>query len=153
MKTTEHVEYLLRQGKKPRELLALGFPKKVVTRVRRQLRQEKAVQQGEAPKGRGEAKGSPQPQVASGEDTVTVERKLVSIESYLNELKGRLEFLEAAVAESASLEDIEARLDGTPALGLKNRFECECGASGLVALHIQCTKCGRKSWWGWFPKQ
>ena len=102
MKTTEHVEYLLRQGNKPRELLALGFPKKVVTRVRRQLRQEKAAQQGKVPKGRGGVKGSPQPQVASGEDTVTVEQKLVSIESYLNELKGRLGLLEAAVTTSRS---------------------------------------------------
>lgn len=152
MKTTEHVEYLLRQGRRPKELLELGFPKQVITKVRRQLRQQKTVQQVKVPKGKGRAKGSPQPQVTSGDDTVTVEQKLASIESYLNELKGRLELLEAAVAESTSLEDIEVRLDGTPTLGLKNRFECECGASGLVALHIQCTKCGRETWWGWFPK-
>jgi len=152
MKTTEHVEYLLRQGRRPKELLELGFPKQVITRVRRQLRQEKAVQQVKVPEGKDRAKGSPQPQVASGDDTVTVEQKLASIESYLNELKGRLDLLETTVADSASLEDIDARLDGTPALGLKNRFECECGASGFVALHIQCTKCGRETWWGWFPK-
>ena len=36
MKTTEHVEYLLRQGRKPKELLELGFPKQVITRVRRE---------------------------------------------------------------------------------------------------------------------
>lgn len=52
----------------------------------------------------------------------------------------------------ALLGDTEARLDSTPALGLKQRFKCSCGASGFVALHIQCTKCGRETWWGWFPK-
>ena len=37
MKVTEHVERLLRQGRKPKELIELGFPKSVVTRVRRQM--------------------------------------------------------------------------------------------------------------------
>lgn len=41
MKTTEHVEQLLRQGRKPKELVELGFPKSIVTRVRRQLKEEK----------------------------------------------------------------------------------------------------------------
>ena len=153
MKTTEHIEYLLRQGKKPGELVQLGFPKQVITRVRRQLRQDKAVQQVKVPKGRGGAKGSPQPPLASGKDTVTVEQKLACIESYLNELKGRLELLEAAQADNVSIEDIEAFLDGTPALNLRNLFKCSCGTSGFLALHIQCTKCERETWWGWFPKQ
>lgn len=39
MKVTEHVEHLLRQGKKPNELVELGFPRQVVTRVRRRLRE------------------------------------------------------------------------------------------------------------------
>ncbi len=33
MKVTEHVEQLLRQGHKPKELEELGFPKRVITRV------------------------------------------------------------------------------------------------------------------------
>lgn len=153
MKTTEHVEYLLRQGKKPKELLALHFPKQVITRVRRRLKEEKAVQQAKAPKGGGGAKGHPQPPLAPEETGVSVEEKLASLESDLSKLESRIELLETIDAERTSLEDIEARLDGTPALGLKHRFQCECGASGFVALHIQCTKCGRETWWGWFPKQ
>jgi len=23
----------------------------------------------------------------------------------------------------------------------------------LVALHIQCTKCGKETWWGWWPEK
>lgn len=49
MRTTEHVEYLLRQGKKPEELVELGLPKSVVTSVRRRLRDEKAALQTTAP--------------------------------------------------------------------------------------------------------
>ena len=40
MKVTQHVEHLLRQGRKPKELVELGLPKQVVTRVRRQLTEE-----------------------------------------------------------------------------------------------------------------
>jgi len=107
MKVAEHVEHLLRQGKKPKELVELGFSKQVVTRVRRQLREEKAAQQ------------------------VKVARS----------------------TESFSVEDLESYLDGIPALGLRHRFKCDCGASGFVAVRIECTKCGRETWWGWFPNQ
>ena len=31
-------------------------------------------------------------------------------------------------------------------------YKCKCGASGLVAMHIKCTKCYKDSWWGWVPK-
>ena len=41
MKVTQHVEHLLKQGRKPKELIELGFPRSVVTRVRRQLRNGK----------------------------------------------------------------------------------------------------------------
>jgi len=51
MKITEHVEHLLRQGRKPKELIELGFPKSVVTRVRRQLREEKPVPRSGTKKG------------------------------------------------------------------------------------------------------
>ena len=152
MKPTEHVEYLLRQGRKPKELLALGFPKRVITKVRRQLEEEKIAQQVKMTKAGHKAKGCPQPSVVSEGNMETMYKKLASLESELSELKGRIELLESARAESASVEDIEARLDDTPAIGLKHRFKCDCGASGLVALHIKCTKCGKETWWGWFPK-
>jgi len=43
MKVTVHIEKLLREGRKPAELVELGFPKAIVTRVRRQLRQGKTT--------------------------------------------------------------------------------------------------------------
>ena len=140
MKTIEHVEYLLRQGKKPKELVELGFPKRVVTRVRRQLREEKLVSQSRTKKGSTEVK----PFL----DKTPVQPSVVSLKNEVQELERRVEVLEAI---SAGLRDIEARLDGTPALGLRHRFKCDCGASGLVALLVKCTKCGEESYWGWWP--
>jgi predicted RNase H-like nuclease (RuvC/YqgF family) len=150
MKVSKHVEQLLRQGKKPKELVELGFPKSVVTRVHRQLREEKAALQPKTPKGRAEAKSRFQPSLTVPVEMAPIQQKMASLESEIRELEARVEALEAIGTE---LEDIEDRLDETPAVGLRHRFKCDCGASGLVALHIQCTKCGRESWWGWSPKQ
>ena len=153
MKVTEHVEQLLRQGKKPKELLELGFAKQVVTRVRRRLKEERAAQPMKAARGGGQARIPPELPAQSAEGGTAMQQKLASLESSLRELESRIKGLEAMEAEGLSEEDLEARLEGTPALGLKHRFKCGCGASGFVALHVQCTRCGRETWWGWFPRQ
>ena len=142
MKVTEHVDHLLRQWRKPKELIELGFSKTVVTRVRRQLKGEKAIPQSKTQKGGAE--------VTPLTETTAVYPYPESLEIKVQQLESRVEVLETIVAE---LYDMENRLDGTPALGLKQRFKCDCGASGFVALHIQCTKCGKETWWGWFPKE
>ncbi len=152
MKVTEHVENLLRQGRKPKELVELGFPKQVVTKVSRQLRSEKIASRSRTQKGEAEAGSHPQSTVTLPAETAPLQSKPGPIESKISQLESRIELLEVAYAERVSREDMEARLDGTPALGLKNRFKCDCGAIGFVALHIQCTKCGKETWWGWFPK-
>ena len=144
MKVTEHVELLLRQGRKPKELVELGFPKQVVTRVRRRLK-EKAALQPKRGKGGVEAESRPQSAV-----TTAVEAQSGSFENKVKELEKRVQAVEALQVD---LEELQNWLDGTPALGLKHRFKCRCGASGFIALHIRCTKCGRETWWGWFPKE
>jgi len=55
MKVTEHVEHLLRQGRRVKEVVELGFPKSVDTKVRRQLRKEKATRQTKVPEGTAQA--------------------------------------------------------------------------------------------------
>jgi len=149
VKVTEHVEHLLRQGRKPKELIELGFPKSVVTRVRWQLREEKKASQPKTEKGKGGGESHSQSTVTPLVETTPVQPGPGSLENKVRQLDSRVEVLEAI---SAELDDIETRLDGTPALGLKHHFKCDCGASGFVALHIKCTKCGRESWWGWFPE-
>ena len=61
MRVTEHVAHLLRQGRKPKELIELGFPKRVVTRVRRQLRDEKGPSKPRTGKGKAKREGQTQP--------------------------------------------------------------------------------------------
>jgi len=150
MKVTEHVEHLLRQGRKPKELVELGFSKQVVTRVRRRLREEKTTPQPRTEKGKDRGESHSQSTVTPHMETAPVPPKLGSLESKIQQLESRVEALEALGAE---LEDIETRINSTPALGLKHHFKCDCGSSGYVALRIKCTKCGRETWWGWHPEQ
>jgi len=147
MKTTEHVEYLLRQGKKSGELVELGFPKRVVTRVSRRLREEKRNTRLQTEKSKARESHS---QSAPPTETALVPPKPGSMESRIQQLEGRVKTLEEF---GADMEELETRIYDIPTLGLKQRFECECGASGYVAVCISCTKCGKEAWWGWFPEQ
>ena len=149
MKVTEYVERLLRQGKKPKELIELGFPKSVVTKVRRQLRVEKAAPQSRTQKVT-EVGSRPRSAVTPLVEATPDQPRPGSLESKVQQLESQLDVLEAIIAE---LGNIETRLDGIPTLGLKHDFKCDCGASGFVAVHIKCTKCGRDTYWGWWPKK
>ena len=148
MKVTEHVERLLRQGRKPKELVELGFSKRVVTIVRRRLREEKRASRPRTEKSNG--RGESHSQSAPPAETAPIPPEPGVLESRIKQLESRVEDLEAL---GADLEEIETRINGTPALGLKHHFKCDCGASGYVAVRIQCTKCGRENWWGWHPEQ
>lgn len=139
MKVTEHVELLLRQGHKPRELIQLGFSKNVVSRVRRKLKMEKAAEEIKVPAERVREDAHAQWSVSANSDMTQVLQKLESYESCYQELKERV-------------NDLEACLKDTPTLGMRKRFKCDCGASGFIAIHVQCTKCGKEAWWGWFPR-
>lgn len=46
----------------------------------------------------------------------------------------------------------QKKLFGDPLAGLKENFKCDCGAKGEVAVSIKCTKCGKETWRGWWPK-
>lgn len=152
MKTTDHIEYLLRQGRKPKELQELGFPKRVITRVRRKLRQEKSQPKDDLTKTQKTASDIGGTVVSSHNDIAELESRLAAIDSDLKELKEQTSELREAILEAVTPEDLEEQLDGTIGLGIKQRFGCQCGATGFVAMRVRCTKCGRESWWGWFPK-
>jgi len=221
MKVTEHVEHLLRQGRKPKELIELGFPKSVVTRVRRQLREEKAVPQIKVPEGTDQAETHVQTPVESPGKMAVIQRKLQSVESDLQKVdslvkalaevtvlmaaarelgtyrhetcpheKDGLCTLETWASEdeipqgigepilvenekpewyikpspfycamcTASLEsrldDVESDASGNPLSGAKYQITCNgCGSKGWIATAIKCTKCGRETYWGWWPKK
>ena len=76
-----------------------------------------------------------------------------STESRLLALEEKAETLEAALADV--IDDhhgLEQRVDGSPLSGLRERFECSCGAEGIVAARVVCTSCGRETSHGWWPK-
>ena len=148
MKVSDHVRKLLIAGHKPKELVELGFSKKVVTRVRRQLKKEKAVSAIKAPAQPVGAEQRTQVTVSAPENLTGFRQRLESLESTTRAVVARVE---AAEQLSTELDDLKNRLIGTPALGLKDSFTCSCGASGLVAMYIKCTKCNRETWRGWFP--
>jgi hypothetical protein len=110
MKVTEHVEKLLRQGRKPKELIELGFSKQVVTGVRRQLRKEKTGPQLRTEKGTVRGDGHYQSTVSPHMETAPVLSKLGALESKIQQLENRVKALEALGAEP---EDIETRINGT----------------------------------------
>lgn len=148
MKVSDHVRKLLIAGHKPRELVGLGFSKTVVTRLKRQLKKERTVSAIKAPAQPVGAEQRTQGTVSAPENLTEFRQRLESLESTIRAVVARVE---AAEQLSAELDDLKNRLIGTPALGLRQQFTCSCGASGLVALYIKCTKCDRETWRGWFP--
>ncbi len=83
MKVTEHVRYLLKQGRKPKELVELGFPKSVVTRIRKQLRGEKTTSQSRTAKGKAEVE-------SCSPSKVTPPAKAASIPPNLGALRSKV---------------------------------------------------------------
>lgn len=221
MKVTQHVEHLLRQGRKPRELLALGFPKSVVTRVRRQLRKEKATLEAKVPEGTAQPESHLQTTAESPEKMAVIQRKLQSMANdprKVNNLVKALSevtFLMAAAREVGShrrqncpyqedgvcilrtwtsqgeipqgigkpvaagnekpewyikpsplycamctapiegrLDEVESEVSGNPLSGARYQITCKgCGSKEWIATIIKCTKCGRETYWGWWPKK
>jgi len=95
MKVTNHVEKLLRQGRKPKELIELGFPKSVVTRVYRQLREEKATSQKKEPEGAPHVESQLSTPLGSSETIATIWQK---VQSMANDLQ-RIDSLIQALSE------------------------------------------------------
>lgn len=86
MKVTEHVEHLLRQGRKPKELIDLGFPKSVVSRVRRRLREEKAAKEAKMPRETNLAKRHRETVAEPRDSMAAIEQKMDSVEKDLQRL-------------------------------------------------------------------
>ena len=121
MKVSKHVEQLLRQGKKPKELVELGFPKSVVTRVHRQLREEKAALQPKTPKGRAEAKSRFQPSLTVPVEMAPIQQKLASLESAVQKVDNLAKALPEVAALAAAAQE----------LGSHRRENCPYEEDGL----------------------
>ena len=141
MKMTKHIEYLLRQGWKPRELEELGFPKSVVTRVRRRLRREEGIQRPKVHNSDHRVKANRSGLATSSDELAVMQQKLASLQGDLRRM-------------DSTIQELKTRLDNSPSAGLKAGFKCtQCGTQGLVAIYVKCTKCGMANWWGWWPEK
>jgi hypothetical protein len=124
MKVTEHVEKLLRQGRKPRQLIKLGFSKTVVTKVHNQLRKEKAIVDGERSKTTTQAGGHLQAPAGSPEKMTVIQQKLQSVEREPQ----KAENLVKAVPEVATL------IVAAQQFGAYRRESCQYQKDGLCTL-------------------
>ena len=149
MKTTEHIERLMKKGWKRKRLIEeLGFPREEVLKVYRRLKKIE-VSENAALKRRQEAAGIGEV-VESPPPGGMTDRKLAAVEAGIRGLTGRVEGLERDCNVVRSLQESIA---GTPEIGLKRRYSCQCGASGFVAIKVKCTKCDKENWIGWWPEQ
>ena len=105
MKVTKHVEKLLRKGRKPKELIELGFSKSVVTRVHRQLRREKATSQKRQPEGARQAETKLQTPPESPETISTIWQKVQSMATEPQRIDSLIEVLsEVSIVIAAARE-------------------------------------------------
>ncbi|MFC2066832.1 hypothetical protein ACFLUO_07285 [Chloroflexota bacterium] len=85
-----------------------------------------------------------------------LERQLAEIKVPIG-LESRIEALEEEVKESLSfsehllgeIADIMSILAFTPLAGLGDKFECNCGAKGQLAIKVQCSICGKENNYEW----
>jgi hypothetical protein len=62
----------------------------------------------------------------------------------VTDLQKRLAKMEIAMAE--------AQQNRGP--NINKMFHCDsCESHGLVAFSSKCTKCGKQTWWGWWPQK
>ena len=83
------------------------------------------------------------------------ERETADVGILAQQLSQRLETLAKELQKVKSqLTGVLRGLDGTPGYNIRHDFTCRsCGSSGLAAIPMRCTNCGREGWWGWFPKE
>jgi len=115
MKITEHVEQLLREGRKPRELIELRFPKSVVTKVYRRLKGEKATLKAKAPEGAAQVE-TPLPTLPESPETIaTIWQKVESMTSDLRRMDSLIQELsEVMTVITAAQEFGNYRRDTCP---------------------------------------
>ena len=121
MRVTRHVAQLLKQGRKPRELVQLGFPKSVVTRVHRQLREEKAASPKKEPEGVPQTETQLPTPPESPETIATIWQKVQSMANDLQRLDSLIQ----------ALSKVSIIIAAAQKLGTYRREDCPHYKDGL----------------------
>ncbi len=86
--------------------------------------------------------------------------RMSQLETKMEQLSGSLSQVPANMQQMAArfqeirgqVEDIVGCLKLTPGLAAKKTFQCgHCRTKGYVAVHVQCTQCGKNTLMGWWP--
>jgi len=120
MKVTKHIEQLLRQGRKPKELIELGFSKSAVTRVSRRLRREKAALKTKAVKTAQAETQLPTPP-ESAEAIATIWQKVQSMANDLQRIDSLIQ----------ALSKVSIVITAAQKLGTYRHAECQHHKDGL----------------------
>jgi|GEM_PF-560422 len=50
------------------------------------------------------------------------------------------------------MKEVTRCVQKTLGYNISKTFKCRsCSGIGMVAIRVKCTKCGKESWWGWWP--
>lgn len=168
---------LLSEGATPVEVIALGYARSTAHKVASRLRAESARGNGAA-----ETSGDPDiendPEIMKLKKAIRkaqlelekaqLERELEEIkgpstmESLLADLKTRLADLEGKFGHDSYLlgelidfvcDYLAPQVYDCPLSGMRSRFECSCGAKGLVAAKVVCTWCNEETSFGWWRER
>jgi len=124
MKVSKHVERLLRQGKKSKELIELGFPKSVVTRVRRKLRREKATLRAKVPEGTARGVSRVRTTAEMTDQTAAMWQKPQSIANDLQEVDSLVK----------SLSEVQLLITAAREFGYYRRQFCSYHKDGICTF-------------------
>jgi len=122
MRTTEHVEYLLKQGRRPKELKELGFSKSAITRARRKLEKEALVTETRTVN--IPTKNGSQGRVEVPDETTALRRRLDSAESQLEQISHLVKILPKLTCLMASFQEF----------GIGEREACPHEEDGVCTL-------------------
>jgi uncharacterized phage infection (PIP) family protein YhgE len=112
------------------------------------------------------------PQVSTlSEDLGSIHKSIKDLTSRLSRIENaiiRLEQLEKKINNNntapnqsalikkleSKIEEIESGLSDSLSYKIRRKFECgHCHTKGFVAVNVRCTKCGKETWSGWYPKK
>ena len=93
MNQFEHIAYLLKQGKKPKDIVELGFSKRVVTRIFRKLKEEKRATRKESERTAFSSNETPPL------DAAIKPSELASLKEQIQRLESRIKALEKQCVE------------------------------------------------------
>ena len=159
---------LLSQGIPPSELVRKGLTRSTVYKVAKRLQERTPEQPGTA---QGDTDGAKavtgydlDPALEADPEIVELRKSIrkAELEQQLADLKAptrfepRLLMLEKTVGEMAEavtglindLDEVEQQVEGSPLSGLRKKFRCSCGQTGLVAASVVCTSCGAQTTYG-----